>query len=447
MLPAAVVVAILSIAMSSSTSRADSQVRRFWGNEALWGYWEFGDDYLPKRDWKIVSVSHEAQEPWKAQNLIDDDANTFYYPNGKSSYEVVIDLGASYELGALTILTLGRPNNAIDSRMGRYELFVSDSKGEPGRLADARPFDGEEGKETVAEFPTVRGRYVTLKAVARPNATKEVCLRELSLITAEAVRRHRTAHATQVATRTAAWQQRNSDRAADALGRELLDMLFCTPDDINRSNLRNRPKLEQLGKLKAAGRYCEALKVFREYYFDKLRRPQAFGTRANDVHPYGTGYAGIGDFPGRRGQESRQRRPDEAPRRCRRTARRPPHAGRRREGLDRRARKRRLAGPARPTVTPRRPTPCIPTANCGGQRIAAADRSLHGHQRREISQAMDCLHGRLGDNDTFIGELHPVINHDNSLYPVMGTLRMLAWWPTLCPSEARLFHRRHSPEL
>ena len=61
MLPAAVVVAILSIAMSSSTSRADSQVRRFWGNEALWGYWEFGDDYLPKRDWKIVSVSHEAQ--------------------------------------------------------------------------------------------------------------------------------------------------------------------------------------------------------------------------------------------------------------------------------------------------------------------------------------------------------------------------------------------------
>ena len=29
-------------------------------------------------------------------------------------------------------------------------------------------------------------------------------------------------------------------------------------------------------------------------------------------------------------------------------------------------------------------------------------------------------------NDTFIGELHPVINHDNSLYPVMGTLRMLA---------------------
>ncbi len=78
---------------------AEPHVRPFWGTEALWGYWEFGGDYLSKRDWKIVAVSQEAADPWKARNLIDDDPETFYYPKGQDFYEVVIDLGQSYEWG------------------------------------------------------------------------------------------------------------------------------------------------------------------------------------------------------------------------------------------------------------------------------------------------------------------------------------------------------------
>ena len=83
----------------------------------------------------------------------------------------------------------------------------------------------------------------------------------------------------------------------NAQGKDFLDLMFCTPDDINRTNLRSRPRLEEVGKLKTAGKYAEGLRAFRDYYFDKLRRPQAFGIHANDVQAYGRGYGGISDFP------------------------------------------------------------------------------------------------------------------------------------------------------
>jgi F5/8 type C domain len=183
-------VALLS-ALCVSAGAAESRARPYWGDEALWGYWEFADDYIPKKDWKIVSVSQEGPDGRKSQNLIDDDTVTFYCPSGKDSYEVVIDLGAAYELGAFTVVTLGRPNNASDSRMAKYELYVSGSKDVRGAAAAVGGFDGDEGKETVVTFPPVKGRYVTLKAFARPNADKEVCIREFCLVSADAVKRYR----------------------------------------------------------------------------------------------------------------------------------------------------------------------------------------------------------------------------------------------------------------
>ncbi|MDB5289567.1 MAG: glycoside hydrolase family 92, partial [Phycisphaerales bacterium] len=234
---------------------------------------------------------------WTARNLIDDDAATFYYPNGKDSYEVLIDLGKSQELGAFSVLTMSRPNNGIDSMMARYELYVSASKVERGKPVAAGDFEGAEGKETVATFAPATGRYVTLKAFARPNANKEVCLREFSLVTAEAVKKHAASQASAAAEKKAAWENRDSDKAVAELGKDFLDLVFCTPDDINRANLRARPKLETVGKLKLAGKYAQGLTAFRDYYFDKLRRPQSFGLHANDVHPYGRGYAGMTDFP------------------------------------------------------------------------------------------------------------------------------------------------------
>jgi hypothetical protein len=434
----ALIAAILATAVCPAAFGAESQVRPFWGTEALWGYWEFAGDYLCKRDWKLVSVSHEAADPWRAQNLIDDDPETFYYPNGHDSYEVVLDLGKSYELGAFTILTLGRPNAAVDSRMARYELFVGESKGQPGLLVARGDFDGAEGQETVVTFPAARGRYVTLRALARPNPSKEVCIRKFNLVGAGAVNRHTAAKATEAARRQTAWENRNSDQAVAALGRELLDMLFCTPQDINRSNLRARPKLEQLGKLKAAGRYADALRVFREYYFDKLRHPQAFGIHANDVHPYGTGFAGLSDFP----------------------------SGALDKNLDSDGQKKLVA--AADELLEGRMTLGNGTKVLLGEPGAVdweAPGPPYGYttKTRAVQPYRELWWGTafqplfaaymvtkdekylkrwvayMDDwalNPSFLEELHPILNHDNSLYPVVSTLRMFAGIANALPFDS-----------
>jgi hypothetical protein len=407
---------------------AEHRVRPFWGNEAMWGYWEFENDYVPKQDWKIVAVSHEAAKPWTSENLIDGDAETFYYPNGASEYVVTLDLGKSYELGAFTVLTLGRPNGSQDSRMAAYELCVSQSKENPGAAVAKGPFQGAEGRETVVTFPAARGRYVTLRAFPRPNANREVCLRELSLVEAAVVQRRQAAREAAPAARRAAWENRSSAEAQAALGRELADMLFCTPAEINRSNLRSRPKLEEIGKLKTAGKYCDVLKVFRDYYFDKLRRPQAFGLHANDVHPYGTGYGGIPGFPG----------PAIDP------------------NLDAAAQKQQIAqaddllngqmtlgdgkklalgepgavdwtapGPPYGYTTPaRRQDPYRELWwGTGFQPLLTAYVMTKDERylKRWIAYMDD-----WAINADYLLELHPVLNHDNCAYPVVATLRMFA---------------------
>ena len=430
--------AIFAATVCRSSLGAESQVRRFWGTEALWGYWEFGSDYLAQRDWKLVSVSHEAADPWKAQNLFDDDPETFYYPNGKDFYEVVLDLGKSCDLGAFTILTLGRPNAATDSRMARYEFFVGESQRQRGELVASGDFEGEEGMETIVTFPPARGRYVTLKAFARPNGSKEVCLREFNLVSAEAVKRHELSNATEAAQRRAAWENRNTDQAAEALGREFVDMLFCTADEINRSNLRARPKLEQIGKLKAAGRYAEALRVFREYYFDKLRRPQAFGIHANDVHLYGCGYAGLSDFP----QGALDKNLDSDGQKK--------HIAAANELLQGRmilANGVQILIGEPGTVDWRAPRPPYGYTTkmhamypyrelwwCTGFQPLFAAYMVTKDERylkRWIAYMDD-----WALSPTFLGEVHPILNHDDSLYPVVNTLRMLAGIANTLPFDS-----------
>ncbi len=282
----------------SNTRAAAPKVRSVWGTEALWGYWEFDSDYILKKDWKIVSESVESPEKWPAKSVIDDNPETFYYPRGKESYTLVIDLGKVCDVGALSILTLGRPNIAVDSRMAKYEFSVGATKDAAGEPVAKGEFDAAEGSETVVPFAATKGRFVTLKVFARANKEMEVCLRKINLISPEVFARHKAAKETAAAAEKLAWEKRDSAAVVEAMGKDFLDVIFCTGEDINKANLHGRPKLEAVGKLKTAGKYSEALGAFKDYYFEKLRRPQMFGLPANDLHPYGRGVAGISEVPG-----------------------------------------------------------------------------------------------------------------------------------------------------
>ncbi|MCY3021079.1 MAG: chitobiase/beta-hexosaminidase C-terminal domain-containing protein [Planctomycetota bacterium] len=293
---AVMVAAVLSVACCSGLA-SEYRVRPFWGNAAMWGYWEFENDYVPRKDWKLTVSTEGPGEREHSSHLTDDNPETFYGPRGKESYDILIDLGKSYELGAFTVLTLNKPNGNMDSDMLKYELYVSENKENMGQPVAQGPFEGKVGKETVVTFPATKGRYVTLIGHSRPNALKEMDIRELCLVEAEAVKKHQALKQAATAEKEARWKERNSDKATETLAKEFFDMLYSTGGELNKANLRMREKLEAAGKLKAAGKHLEALRAFREYYFDKLRRPQTFGYHAADVHPYGRGAAGATDFP------------------------------------------------------------------------------------------------------------------------------------------------------
>src|SRR5260221_12481996 len=81
-------------ASAAPTAAGDSCSRPIWGGESLWGYWEFGSEYLPKHQWKLLTAVEEGSK------FIDHDANTFTAVKGQDIYEFAMDLGASSDLGA-----------------------------------------------------------------------------------------------------------------------------------------------------------------------------------------------------------------------------------------------------------------------------------------------------------------------------------------------------------
>ena len=418
---------------------AENRVRPFWGDEALWGYWEFDSDYIQKKDWKIVSVNQEGPgEREQSSNLIDDNVQTFYNPRGKEFYEVLIDLGKSYDLGAFTILTLNRPNEKIDSNMTQYEIYVSESKEEKGKAVAQGPFEAAPGKETVVTFPSAKGRYVTLKAYSPSSKTMEIAIREFCLVDAATVAKHQAEKQADLAESPERWKNRNSEKAVDALGKEFLDLIFCSRDELNRANLGGRSKLEEVGKLKAAGKYTEALKTFRDYYFDKMRRPQAFGLPATDVHPYGRGFAGVAEFP--QSPLNKDQDSDGYKKQI-------PIADDLLKGL------MLLGNGAKIDIG----EPGTVDWMAPGMPFGFTTKNKAGEPYRDLwwgtgfqplftaymvtknEEYLKRWFAYMDDwamNSTYLAEVHPVINNDNSLYPVVPTLRMISGFINSLPYDS-----------
>lgn len=414
------------------------RVRPTWGNEALWDYWKFGDDYLPKTGWRVVPGAPEG-----AANLIDGDAGTAFSAAGKDAYEVTIDLGQTRELGAFTVVALGRPDENRDARMARYQFRVGETPDGPGNVVAEGPFKGEPGTETVVAFPPARGRFVTLRAVARPDGDKGVSVRELSLVGAREAKAHLAAAEQADASRKARWRDRNSGPAVEALARDFLGQIFTTREDIYRtSNLQNREPLLEIGKLREAGKHAEGLKVFRDYYFDKLRRPQAFGLHANDVNPFGRGAAGVGGFPESAldgehpsaGLAKDVARADDLMR-----GRMTLGNGSRVEIGEPGAVDWSAPGPpygyrtAHKAVEPYREL----WWGIGFRPLFAA--YMVTKKEAYLKRWLDYMDD-WALNESFLTGLHPVVNHDNSSYPVVTTIRMFAGMAGSLPFDSEAVH-------
>ena len=141
---------------------------------------------LANTNWKIARVSSENVGNRKfAANAIDGDPTTVWHTRfggdgpAKHPHEIVIDLGASHTLHAVRYLA--RQDNSWNGTIRDAEVAVSDVPdhfGEP--VAKATLKTTREPQEIA--FPSVKGRYVLIRAISEVNGGPWASAAEIGLV-------------------------------------------------------------------------------------------------------------------------------------------------------------------------------------------------------------------------------------------------------------------------
>ncbi|MFE0464331.1 beta-galactosidase [Kitasatospora sp. NPDC058965] len=128
-----------------------------------------GSPAIGPAGWRLVYVDSQetAAENGAAGNAFDGNPATFWHTqwsalNAPLPHEIQLDLGARYAVDSFSYLP--RQDGSANGRIGRYEIYVSDSTtawGAPvatGTLADT-------ASRTTLTLPTTPGRYLRLRAL------------------------------------------------------------------------------------------------------------------------------------------------------------------------------------------------------------------------------------------------------------------------------------------
>ncbi len=83
------------------------------------------------------------------------------------------------------------------------------------------------------------------------------------------------------------FENRNSPEAVQQLSDDLFGLINLEDPDRRDPWLIRRKELGEINKLLEDGRHAEALKIFRDYFFDKLRHPEREGYYLKTMYPYG----------------------------------------------------------------------------------------------------------------------------------------------------------------
>lgn len=77
--------------------------------------------------------------------------------------------------------------------------------------------------------------------------------------------------------RKAHFSERRSEEKLTALAEDFFDLMLLDKDELRRSGLRLRPEIQEINKLKKENKLSEALELYRDYFFKKLRNLEAYG--------------------------------------------------------------------------------------------------------------------------------------------------------------------------
>jgi len=93
-------------------------------------------------------------------------------------------------------------------------------------------------------------------------------------------------HPIPVEQRQAAFADRHSPAQVEKTAKDFLDLLILDSPGLLRSNLRLRKGFQTVADLAKANKPIEALNAWRDYFFEKLRNPTAYGLPMESVDPY-----------------------------------------------------------------------------------------------------------------------------------------------------------------
>ena len=94
------------------------------------------------------------------------------------------------------------------------------------------------------------------------------------------------AHPLPVAQRQAAFAARHDPEQVEKTAKEFLDLLVLDGPGLFRSNLRLRKGFQAVADLARANKPVDTLNAWRDYFFDKLRNPAAYGLGEDAFDPY-----------------------------------------------------------------------------------------------------------------------------------------------------------------
>ncbi|MEU1400451.1 discoidin domain-containing protein [Micromonospora zamorensis] len=130
---------------------------------------------IPRDNWRLVYADSEetSAENGAATNAFDGNPATFWHSAWSSTaaplpHEIQIDLGATYQVDGLRYLP--RQDGGVNGRIGRYEVYVSDSPSNWGTAVASGTF-ADTSTQKVVPFTAARsGRYVRLRALSEAGA-------------------------------------------------------------------------------------------------------------------------------------------------------------------------------------------------------------------------------------------------------------------------------------
>ncbi len=137
---------------------------------------------VSKKNWHVIKVSSGKIE--EAQNSIDGDKNTNWTSNSNddSPKEIIIDLGAEYNLKGFTYMPVhGRHPDGIVSN---YQFLVS-TNNKNWKIAASGEFGNIKNNpiEQTIHFKAVKGRYIKMKGVKIVDNDSRISAAEIGVIT------------------------------------------------------------------------------------------------------------------------------------------------------------------------------------------------------------------------------------------------------------------------